>query len=235
MNRLTDVVKNLIMINVIVFLAQITLANMVDMTMGYSHFPLSQDFKPFQVVTSMFMHADFGHLFFNMMSLFFLGPTVEQSLGGKRFLILYILAGVVGTIAHVGIDFFEYYRLAGQVEPEMLQTILKEGGQILSGGQNYSDGLFGQLNLTINGRSLGASGAVYGVVIAFVTMFPKRKLMIFPIPIPIPAAILGVLMVGYGVVSGVGQLEPGIAHFAHLGGALTGFLIIHYWKMANLR
>ena len=235
MNKLTDVVKNLLIINVIVFVGQLVLRDVVDVSLGYSHFPLSQDFMPFQIVTSMFMHADISHLFFNMISLFFLGPTVEQSLGGKRFLILYMLAGIVGTFAHVAIDFVEYYRLAAQVDGEMLQTVLAEGGDILKRNQNYSSQIIGDLNLTINGRSLGASGAVYGVIIAFVTMFPKRKLMIFPIPIPIPAAILGVLMVGYGVVSGVGQLEPGIAHFAHLGGALTGFIMIHYWKMANLR
>jgi len=208
MNRLTDVVKNLIIINVIVFIAQITLKDLVDVSLGYSHFPMSQDFMPLQIVTSMFMHADVSHLFFNMISLFFLGPMVEQSLGAKKFLILYILAGIIGTFAHVAIDYVEYFRLSAQVEGGVLQTILAEGGDIIKQGKNYSDP---------------------------VTMFPKEKLMIFPLPIPIPAAILGVLMVGYGVVSGIGQLDPGIGHFAHLGGALTGFIMIHYWKMANLR
>lgn len=233
MNRLTDVVKNLLIINVIAFVAQIVLKDVVDVSLGYSHFPLSQDFMPFQIVTSMFMHADISHLFFNMISLFFLGPTVEQSLGGKRFLILYLIAGFVGTFAHVGIDFVEYFKLASHLDQSTIDQIIAENSSIshLPNEGQYIKPLFD----VITGRALGASGAVYGVVIAFVTMFPKRKLMVFPIPIPIPAAILGVLMVGYGIVSGVGQLEPGIAHFAHLGGALTGFLMIHYWKMANLR
>lgn len=233
MNRLTDVVKNLIIINVIVFVAQLTLKDIVDVSLGYSHFPMSLDFRPFQMVTSMFMHGDFSHLFFNMISLFFLGPMVEQSLGAKRFLMLYIIAGLVGTFGHIAIDFIEYYRLASQLDQATIN-------QILAGNRSISynlgeEGFIQPLSDVINGRSLGASGAVYGVVIAFVTMFPKEKLMVFPLPIPIPAAILGVLMVGYGLVSGVGQLDPGIAHFAHLGGALTGFIMIHYWKMANLR
>ncbi|MFT6338757.1 MAG: membrane associated rhomboid family serine protease [Halioglobus sp.] len=182
----------------------------------------------------MFMHADISHLFFNMISLFFLGPTVEQSLGGKRFMILYILAGLIGTFAHIAIDYVEFYRLVYKVDVVSVNQII-EGLSSYSVFEESQRPAIKELANVVNGRSLGASGAVYGVVIAFVTMFPKRKLMVFPIPIPIPAAILGVLMVGYGVVSGVGQLEPGIAHFAHLGGALTGFLMIHYWKMANLR
>ena len=234
MNRLTDVVKNLLIINVIAFVAQIVLKDVVDVSLGYGHFPLSNNFMPFQIVTSMFMHADISHLFFNMISLFFLGPTVEQSLGGKRFLVLYLIAGFVGTFAHVGIDFVDYYRLISEVDPLSVNQIL-EGLPSIQVVEETQRSAIRELGSVVNGRSLGASGAVYGVVIAFVTMFPKRKLMVFPIPIPIPAAILGVLMVGYGIVSGVGQLEPGIAHFAHLGGALTGFLMIHYWKMANLR
>jgi membrane associated rhomboid family serine protease len=216
MNRLTDVVKNLLIINVIVFVAQLVLKDVFDVSLGYSHFPLSLDFMPFQIVTSMFMHA------------------VEQSLGGKRFMILYILAGLIGTFAHIAIDYVEFYRLVYKVDVVSVNQII-EGLSSYSVFEESQRPAIKELANVVNGRSLGASGAVYGVVIAFVTMFPKRKLMVFPIPIPIPAAILGVLMVGYGVVSGVGQLEPGIAHFAHLGGALTGFLMIHYWKMANLR
>ena len=235
MNRLTDVVKNLIIINVIVFIAQQTLSNVVDIEMGYSHFPMSDDFQPFQLITSMFMHADFQHLLFNMMSLFFLGPIVEQILGAKRFLILYIIAGLVGTALHIGFNYYEYFKYADIVGSEGIAQIIAEGRSILESRKNWTDPAWANLNHIINVRSLGASGAVYGVVIAFVTMLPKEKLMVFPLPIPVPAYIIGVLMVGIGVVSGVGQLQPGIAHFAHLGGALIGFLMIHYWKMANIR
>jgi len=235
MNRLTEVVKNLLIINVIFFLGQLILQQHIDTSMGYLHFPLGEGFMPLQLITSMFMHADFGHLFFNMISLFFLGPMVEQTLGPKRFLVLYLTAGLVGSLAHVGIDYIQYVQMSGQIEAEMLAQIKSEGYEIINQGKNYTDPLYANFNLTLNGRSLGASGAVYGVVIAFVTMFPKMKLMVFPLPIPIPAAIVGIFMVGYGVVSGIGQLQPNIAHFAHLGGALVGFLMVHYWKMANLR
>jgi len=234
MFRITEVIKNIIIINAIVFLAQMVLGDYFDMRMGFSHFPLSEDFRPFQIVTSMFMHADVQHLFFNMLLLFFLGSTVEDTLGGKRFFTLYIAAGLVGTLLHVGVDYYEYFRLINKVDYDTLQMIMNEGNDILKSGKNYTNPTHGSLNAVVNGAALGASGAVYGVVIAFVTMFPMRKLTLFPIPIQIPAIFLGIMMVGYGVFSGIGQLTPGIAHFAHLGGALMGFLMIHNWKMANL-
>jgi len=223
------------MINVIVFIAQQTLGEIVDIEMGYSHFPMSNDFQPFQLITSMFMHADFQHLLFNMMSLFFLGPIVEQILGAKRFLILYIIAGLVGTGLHIAFNYYEFFKYADLVGPDGIAQIIEEGRAGIVNRRSWPSQAYAYLSYTINGRSLGASGAVYGVVIAFVTMLPKEKLMVFPLPIPVPAYIIGVLMVGIGVVSGVGQLQPGIAHFAHLGGALVGFLMIHYWKMANIR
>lgn len=204
MLRLTDVVKNLIIINVIIFFG---IATLPEVWQGYAqlgklfHFK-SNFFYPFQLITSLFMHANFEHLLMNMLGLFFLGPEVERTLGSKKFLILYMVAGLGGSLLSMGIDAVQFYRY----------------GQVL------------------NVASLGASGCVYGVVIAFITMFPDRKLMIFPIPIPIRAMYLGLAAVGYALFAGITDTVPGgIGHFAHLGGALVGFILIHYWKMANLR
>jgi len=204
MSRLTDVVKNLIIINVIIFFGGIMLQDSVGgfIEMGKLFYFKSENFHPFQLITSMFMHANMQHIFMNMLGLFFLGPTVERALGPKKFLTLYLLAGLGGSLLNMGIDIFEYMR----------------HGQI------------------INVASLGASGCVYGVVLAFITMFPNEKLILFPIPIPIKAMYLGLAAVGYALFAGITDTEPGgIGHFAHLGGALIGFILVHYWKMANLR
>ena len=204
MSSLTDVVKNLIIINVIAYfgasMLSETYSNVISLGML---FPVKSGyFNPFQLVTSMFMHADLRHLFMNMLGLFFLGPTVERTLGSKRFLILYLLAGLGGSFMHLGIDYFSFLN-AGKIS--MIPA-------------------------------LGASGCVLGVVLAFITMFPREKLMIFPIPIPIKAMYLGFAAVGISLFAGISDSGAGgIAHFAHLGGALVGFILIHYWKMANLR
>lgn len=237
MNRLTDVVKNLILINVVVFIGQMTLGNIIDVTQGYSHFPLSAGFKPFQYITAMFMHANVSHLLMNMLGLFFLGPVTETTLGAKRFFILYILAGLTGTLLHHGIDFYSYFKLSDSVDPEILNILLTKGNEAVNFiPRNQQTQVVADLFYTLNIPSLGASGAVYGVVIAFATMFPRQKLIIIPIPIPIPAFIIGIIYVGGTLIGDLGEFQgDNIAHFAHLGGAITGFLMIHFWKMANLR
>lgn len=238
MMRMTEIVKALIIINVLIFIGTLNIPEYYK-EMGHLYFFQSEKFMPFQIITSMFMHANFSHLAFNMMSLFFLGPIVEKTLGQKRFLNLYIIAGLVASLAHVGVHYIEYFQILSQFSPENIAMFATEGKDLLERGRNYADPTLGGQNLRyyhlMNTGALGASGAVYGVVIAFVTMFPNEKLMIIPIPVPIAAKYIGIGMVAIGVISGIGSLQPGIAHFAHLGGALTGFLLIRYWKMANLR
>jgi len=204
MSRLTDIVKNLIIINVIVYFGILLLMETYGDYLGPGMlFPYkSGNFNPFQLVTAMFMHGSPSHLFMNMLGLFFLGPTVERTLGPKRFLTLYLLAGLGGSFLHLGIDY----------------------GTFLTSGR------------IVTNPALGASGCILGVVLAFITMFPKEKLMIFPIPIPIKAMYLGIATVVFSLIAGIiDSGAGGIAHFAHLGGALVGFILIHYWKMANLR
>ncbi|MEM9546960.1 MAG: rhomboid family intramembrane serine protease [Bacteroidota bacterium] len=212
MSRLTDVVKNLIIINVIIFFGSLMLSDLLGNAILYGrlYFVESPNFRPFQIVTSMFLHADLGHLFMNMLGLFFLGPVVEQTLGGKRFLILYLLAGLGGSFLHMGVDYIKVLNM-GCVECIPYDNLIRTG-------------------------ALGASGCVFGVVVAFITMFPREKLILFPIPIPIRAMFLGLGLVGFSLFAGITDTTPGgIGHFAHLGGAIVGFIMIHYWKMANLR
>jgi len=229
MNNLTDVVKNLIIINVIIFVGTIALPDHYR-SMGVLHFFESKEFMPMQVVTSMFMHGDFMHLLFNMFSLFFLGPMVEKTLGAKRFLILYLLAGFGATALHVGINAYEYYDAISAISKEQVDIIKAQDWANMSRTPSVI-----KAARILSGGVLGASGCVYGVMIAFATMFPNLKLMVFPIPVPLPAKILGVGLVAVGLYSGFGGVNDGIAHFAHVGGAIVGFILVKYWKMSNLR
>ena len=199
------------------------------------YFPMSAEFKPFQIVTSMFMHADIQHIAFNMMSLYFLGPYVERTLGTNRFLILYFVTGFAATFLSFGVNYFTYVELTGLLSPDAIELITNEGRSVLMQGKNYSDPNYGSLNSILNRSLLGASGAVYGVLAAFATMYPEMKLMLLIPPIPVKAKYLAIGLVILGVVSGIGGYMPGIGHFAHVGGAVAGFLLIIYWKMARLR
>lgn len=198
MHNLTDVVKKLLIINVAVYFIAAVIFPGVIPELGMSY-PLntnpnyggifSQSFRPYSIVTHMFMHGSTSHLIFNMMSLFFLGPFVENALGAKRFTILYFTAGFVAMFAH----FF----------------------------------------LSFNGI-VGASGAIYGVLFAFIMMFPDVKLMLLIPPIPIKAKYMAIGIVAMDLLGQVSG-KTGIAHFAHLGGAAAGIILILLWKKSNFR
>ncbi len=196
-NNLTDVVKNLIIINVIVFFGATSMGFARNL---YLFFPMSDAFQPYQLVTHMFMHSGVGHLFFNMLSLFFLGPYVERYLGSKKFLILYLVSGFGAVAAHLGVDYYQYMEGTLQLVPVV-----------------------------------GASGAVYGVLLAFAYLFPDVKLMLMLPPIPVKAKYLALGLIAYDLYSGVMRSGTGIAHFAHLGGAVTGILLVIYWKQNKYR
>ncbi len=195
---LTDVVKNLILINVVFFLGTELLMCPGCLIPYEKHilwlfFPLSEMFEPYQLVTHMFMHAGPAHLIFNMLGLFFFGPRLEYLWGPKRFLLLYLICGFGATLISLISGYFE----------------------------------FQQGTLTV---SLGASGAVVGVVVAFAVLFPDEKGGLLFIPIEIKMRYLAIGYVIADLFGGFGPVETGIGHFAHLGGALTGALLVWYWK-----
>ncbi len=195
MPPISDVVKNLIIINVLMFITvQMTpIGNLLPDLKLY--FPEQSDFKPYQLVTHMFMHADTMHLLFNMLALYFLGPYVERFAGPKKFLGLFLLCGVGAFLAHIGIQYYQAITMGINSFPP----------------------------------ALGASGAIMGVVIAFAVLFPDVKLMLIFPPIPIKAKYLGIGYVLYDLFSGIGGYQPGVANFAHLGGAVAGFLLTYFW------
>lgn len=232
MNQLTEVVKNLLIINVIVFFGTSALPEHVK-SMGALYFPLSDNFRPYQLITNMFMHADFQHLLFNMLSLFFLGPMVERVLGAKRFLIMYFVAGFVAVLLHMGIKWWEYQDAISMLTPEQLAIVKAEGLSVFHQGKNYI-GQLGLVNYILNGSILGASGAVYGVLIAFASLFPNMKLMLIFPPIQIAAKWLALGLVLIGIFSGVTGHNAGIAHWGHIGGAIAGFVMIKYWGLSKI-
>lgn len=232
MGRLTDVVKHLLIINVIVFLAFFILfPDFKDMLSLY--FPKSAHFQPFQMVSHMFMHGSIGHIFFNMFSLYFLGPMIEQALGSKRFLIFYLICGLGSMLLHLGIEWYSYMSVIDTTAVDF-NTIQTEGRSIIRQSKNYIDPASATMNQVLNIPVVGASGAIMGVFIAFGLMFPNMKLMVFPLPIPIKAKFLMVGAVAFDLFSGVSGFTSGIAHFAHLGGAITGFILIMLWKKSTL-
>jgi len=194
MVRVTEVVKQLIIINVVVFIAAKSLPQFVPALHMYPVF--SDNFRPYQLVTHFFMHFDTRHLLFNMMTLFFLGPMLEQALGSKRFLILYLVSALGSFLLVFGYDLIQY----------------------------------NQGTLYLNKASVGASGAIYGVLLGLAALFPNAKVnLIFP-PIPIKIGVLAMVLVGVGIYSEITGANAGVGHLAHLGGGFAGFLLAKYWN-----
>ena len=234
-SHLPDVVKNLLIINALFFLATITLDGMgFDMykLLGLHQFQ-SSNFKPYQLVTHLFMHGNFTHLFFNMFALWMFGKVLENVWGGKRFLIYYMITGLGAAAIHLGISQYEIISLQSKISTNEYNMILNEGFNILAGGQNYTHHLIGKLNLLIHTPTVGASGAVFGVLLAFGMLFPNALLYIY-FAIPIKAKYFVIM---YGILelyAGISNNPTdNVAHFAHLGGMIFGYLLIKYWRKSS--
>jgi membrane associated rhomboid family serine protease len=231
MNQFTGVVKHLVIINVIIYFGASLLETSYPAISEILplYFPLSEHFIATQIVTHMFMHGGISHLLFNMLTLFFLGPYVERYLGPQKFLFFYLFAGFGAMITHLGIDYIQFLSIADQISASDIATVQEEGRAVLLSGRNYV-GVMGQLNAILNVPVVGASGAIYGVLIAFAMFFPDTKLMLLFPPIPIKAKYLALGLIAFDLFAGASGQKTGIAHFAHLGGALFGFLLIIFWR-----
>ncbi|PQJ82149.1 rhomboid family intramembrane serine protease [Polaribacter glomeratus] len=236
MNNLTDAIKHLIIINVIVFVApqllQLDFTNMLAL-----HFPMNENFGLWQYVTHMFMHGSFAHILFNMYGLWAFGTPLEQMWGKKKFIFFYFSAGIGAGLIYTLVNYYQFNNLyelfinAGLNNSEVV-SILKSGStndaRVVGA---ISQEQFNEITSLYNTPAVGASGAIYGVLVAFGLFFKDAKLALifFPVPIAakyfIPVMILGDLFFGMTKYS-VGN----VAHFAHIGGALIGFIIAWYWK-----
>ena len=211
---LPPVVKHLLIINVLLYLATFTMNRFqIDLTdyLGL-HFFKASDFKPYQLITYMFMHGNFEHLFFNMFALWMFGNTLENIWGSKRFLWFYMLCGIGAGLCQEVVQYIQYTTTLAQYD-----SVNFGGGQVISMA-NY-------LNML---NTVGASGAIYGLLLAFGMMFPNSMIYLYFF-VPIKAKWF---VIGYAVIELVSGFIGGgnVAHFAHLGGMLFGLILILVWK-----
>jgi membrane associated rhomboid family serine protease len=236
MNRIfagmPPVVKNLIIINVVMLiLTEVLKISGVNLNgiLGL-YFPKSEFFRSWQVATHMFMHGGFVHLLFNMFALWMFGRVLEQVWGPKRFLIYYLVTGLGAAFFFELVQYIQYTKVMGILSPEQLQLVYDSGSDAISQGRNFADSQMGRLNSILNVPVVGASGAVFGVLLAFGMLFPNTQLMLIFPPIPIKAKYV---VIGYAAIElYLAITSPGssIAHTAHLGGMIFGYLLIRYWR-----
>jgi membrane associated rhomboid family serine protease len=226
-SQLPEVVKNLLIINGLFFLATISLESYgIDFKRWFAlHQFQSPDFEPYQLITHFFMHANFPHLLFNMFMLWMFGKTLENVWGAKRFLIYYIITGLGAAMIYILFVQYQIYGISDNF-PELLE-LAKEGKY--SVGNTNSE----KLSQLVLSPMVGASGAVYGLLLAFGMLFPNTLLYIY-FAIPIKAKYVVMALGGIALFSGImNNPADNIAHFAHLGGMIFGFILLKYWQKNN--
>ncbi len=211
MDNVPRVTKNLILINVIMFFA--TMINEDLMIRWFALFyPSSQYFHWWQFITHMFMHGGFWHILFNMYTLVMFGMVVERALGSRRFLILFFVTGFGAVLLHTGVEYLQVRSLVNEYTP------------VPYSAQQIYDMI---------PHVLGASGAVYGVLVAFAMLYPQARMtLLFP-PVTLDAKWMVAIFIGIELLTGITGTQMGVAHFAHLGGALFGFLLVWYWRKSG--
>ena len=217
MRELPVVTKNLLAINVLMFLALLAFEKMgVDLNnlLGL-HLFLAPDFRPYQLVTYMFMHGGFTHLFFNMFALFMFGKVLEYVWGSKRFLIYYLATGIGAAFVQ---ELVQYIYFDTQLSHYSNVNI---GGGVIVPMLQY-------LNMW---TTVGASGSIYGILLAFAMTFPNERLFVIPFPFPIKAKYFVLIFGALELVTGLTpHAGDNVAHFAHLGGMLFGIILILVWR-----
>ncbi|WP_405381663.1 rhomboid family intramembrane serine protease [Maribacter sp. LLG6340-A2] len=237
MGRLTETIKHLLIINVLFFIATNLYGD--QMYAWFSlYFPQNDHFQLWQIVTHMFMHGGFMHILFNMYALYAFGSPLERMWGTNKFLFFYISAGLGAALIHIGVNYYYYNEgmnalmSAGLTESSILEII--NSGQYSTqwyeiAGKSTIDNFLGAFNTPV----VGASGAIYGILVAFGMSYPNSELFLLFLPVPIKAKFFIPVLIALDLFSGVtgySLFGQGIAHFAHVGGALFGFLMMWYWK-----
>lgn len=225
------VVKNLIIINALMLLGYYAFSGSINLnwTLGLFHWT-SDQFEPYQLITHMFMHGGFAHLFFNMFALWMFGRVLENVWGPKRFFIYYFATGLGAAFLHLMVNYIQIQSIISQMPQEQVNTVMEKGFSALQSNQNFTNPDMAKLNLSMNIPTVGASGAVFGILLAFGMLFPNTQLLLLFPPIPIKAKYF---VMGYGAIElilGISQPGSNVAHFAHIGGMLFGFILIKYWN-----
>jgi membrane associated rhomboid family serine protease len=225
--NLTPAVKNIIIINVLVFLACFVVPGLADNLTGY--YFASPNFRPWQIVTHMFMHSmsDFTHIFFNMYALYLFGTALENYWGTKKFVIYYMTCGIGAFFLHMGVSYFEIQKMMQTLSDKEIYQVMITG---LEEGRSYKVQMV-ELYSAINTGVVGASGAVFGVLLGFGMLFPNTELMLLFPPIPLKAKYFVMI---YGAIEFYLAMRQtagdNVAHYAHLGGMIFGYLLLKYWQ-----
>ena len=240
MGRITEIVKHLLIINIIFFFASSVLGEIMY-DLFAMHYPNNPNFFIWQPITHMFMHGDLTHIMFNMFGLWMFGTPLEQMWGKQKFIFFYISAGLGAVllqtiIYHIDVvsvnQILSGYGLSkgeidlfyetGRLNTSLIQSIGED--RLFSGIQSFK------------ALMVGASGALYGILVAFAMLFPNVQLMLLFPPIPVRAKYLVPILILFDLFFGFTSYSVGpIAHFAHIGGAITGFIMMWYWKKNNFK
>jgi membrane associated rhomboid family serine protease len=262
MGRITDVVKHLLAINIIMAIAIWLFPHWSGLLAMY--YPGSEKFMPVQVVTHFFMHAGLMHLFFNMYALAMFGPPIEMLYGHKKFLFYYLFCAFGAAALHTGFNWYEFSHMQSAIDAfranpgyetywnffdQVNQKQLTESGKaavdqvsqaLLNGDLQFKDQAAQLMDTILKSKmdvpAVGASGAIYGLLLAFGMQFPNAELMMIFLPIPIKAKFFIPLLMAAEFYFGLkGFAWDNIAHFAHLGGAISGLLLILFWRKTGAK
>ncbi len=237
MGRITDTIKVLIIINVIFFAGTMLVGDRIYQLFSLWFFQ-NDNFGIWQIVTHMFMHGSFMHILFNMYALWAFGSPIEQMLGKNKFIFFYFSCGIGAAIIHSLVNYYHVESgynalLEAGMNPGNIQQLLETGQYNTSILGSVSKDTLEGMFTAYNTPAVGASGAIYGVLVAFGMLFPNVELFLLFVPVPIKAKIFIPILIAIDLFSGVtgySLFGGGIAHFAHVGGALFGFIMMWYWK-----
>ena len=262
-DRFPMVVKNILIINGLMYLATMVLQNTFNIDLSNYlglFFFTSEYFKPHQIISHMFMHGSLMHIFSNMFALWMFGSILENAWGPKRFLIFYLICGLGGAITHMAFTAYQIHLVQGEINLFFESVTIDNFKMLLEGHRNllYDSDYINQANTLLNTWSqnpsdsamilqakilaqkltsmeanipvVGASGAVFGVLLAFGMLFPNTYLYLMFPPIPIKAKYFVIFYGAFELYAGVSGTQEGVAHFAHLGGMLFGFILIKFWN-----
>ncbi len=261
--NLTPIVKNLLLLNIGIFFVQFLIpgVNLIEV-LGLRYFG-SSEFKPWQFVTHLFMHAGLWHLFGNMLALFIFGPLLERVWSGKRFLTFYLITGLGASLLYSAVTFYDLNQLENDASaylenptPTAFNQFINEHASFAYRDRDFYDFINkyeknpenstyisqskANVRLVVNRKVdiplVGASGAVFGILMAFGMLFPNTELFLLFLPIPIKAKYFVALYGAYELWAGFDRM-PGdnVAHFAHLGGMLFAFILVKIWQKQNTR
>ena len=225
MRNIPTITKNLLIINVLVFIATLIVGGpsyqgetMYTLNNQFGlHFFMAPDFHLYQLLTYMFLHGGWDHLFFNMFALWMFGCVVERVWGPQKFLFYYLSCGVGAGLFQEMAQFGQFYMMASEQIPNFSLSMLSE----------VAHNSASMLNLW---TTVGASGAIYAILLAFGMIFPEERIFIFPLPIPIKAKWFVMIYAAIELFSALSTTGDGVAHLAHLGGMVFGFFMIRYWQ-----